>query len=91
MKVLTSVKAQNNFGELLDTVQREPVAITRHGRPAAYIISPHEMEELQHSRRLRREAIAEFKEWMTKTADRVKPAAASLTMEDINRLVHETR
>jgi len=35
MIIMTSVEAQNNFGKLLDTVQREPVAITRHGRPAA--------------------------------------------------------
>ena len=39
MITITSVEAQNRFGQLLDTVQRETVIITRHGRPAAYIIS----------------------------------------------------
>ena len=31
MITITSVEAQNSFGQLLDTVQREPVTITRHG------------------------------------------------------------
>lgn len=39
MITLTSVEAQNRFGQLLDTVQREPVVITRHGRTAAFIVS----------------------------------------------------
>ena len=30
MITVTSVEAQNRFGQLLDTVQREPVVITRH-------------------------------------------------------------
>ena len=32
MIIVRSVEAQNRFGQLLDTVQREPVTITRHGR-----------------------------------------------------------
>jgi prevent-host-death family protein len=39
MKVLTSVEAQNRFGELLDNAQRETISITRHGRVIAYIVS----------------------------------------------------
>ena len=47
MLTVTSVEAQNRFGQLLDTVQREPVTITRHGRTAAFIVSPKDMQELQ--------------------------------------------
>jgi antitoxin Phd len=50
MITVTSVEAQNKFGQLLDTAQREPVIITRHGRPAAYMISPQEMKEFQEAR-----------------------------------------
>jgi prevent-host-death family protein len=50
MLTITSVEAQNRFGQLLDTAQREPIIITRHGRPAAYMISPQEMGELQEAR-----------------------------------------
>ena len=37
MITVTSVEAQNRFGQLLDTVQREPVTITRHGRTVAVL------------------------------------------------------
>ena len=40
MITVSSMDAQNRFGQLLDTVQREPVTITRHGRTAAFMISP---------------------------------------------------
>ncbi len=39
MITVTSVEAQNRFGQLLDTVQREPVTITRHGRTVAVLMS----------------------------------------------------
>lgn len=46
MITVTSVEAQNRFGQLLDTVQREPVSITRHGRTAAFIVSSEVYEAL---------------------------------------------
>ena len=39
MLTLTSVEAQNRFGQLLDAAQREPVTITRHGRPVAMLVA----------------------------------------------------
>lgn len=39
MRTVSSVEAQNHFGELLDNAQREPISITRRGRPVAYIVS----------------------------------------------------
>lgn len=85
----TSVEAQNGFGQMLDTAQREPVAITRHGRPAAFLVSPADMQELLDARRKRSRAVADLEEWSVRT--RAKPAAAELTDEDVVRLVHETR
>ena len=38
MITVTSVEAQNRFGQLLDMARREPVTVTRHGRPAAFIV-----------------------------------------------------
>jgi prevent-host-death family protein len=49
--------AKNRFGELLDTAQREPVTIEKHGRAVAVVVSAEdyrELEELQLAR-LRRE------------------------------------
>ena len=70
MKTMSSAEAQNNFGVLLDTAQREPVTITRRGRPVALLMSPQEYDALTHgvetaeSRNLRNavhEALAAFR------------------------------
>ncbi len=47
MITMTSVEAQNHFGLLLDTAQREPVTITRRGRPVAYLLSSQEYEAIR--------------------------------------------
>jgi len=95
MVTMTSVEAQNGFGKLLDTVQREAVTITRHGRPTAFVVSPQDMEELLDSRRRRSGAVADLEAWRAKTAVRVTTeqslAAAALTDADVTHLVHEVR
>jgi antitoxin Phd len=88
---ISSVEAQNRFGQLLDTVQREAVAITRHGRPAAFIVSPLEMEELLDSRRKRSKALADLEAWSAQATKRATAVSAKLTDEDVNLLVHEAR
>ena len=39
MLTMTSLAAQNQFGMLIDTSQRQPVAVTRRGRPVAVVMS----------------------------------------------------
>jgi prevent-host-death family protein len=39
MKSYTASDARRRFGRLLETVQREPVTITKNGRAAAVVIS----------------------------------------------------
>lgn len=51
MKTMTSAEAQNHFGLLLDTAQREPISITRRGRPVAYLFSAQEYEALTQGNR----------------------------------------
>ena len=87
----TSAEAQNQFGKLLDTVQREPVAITRHGRPAAFIVSPRDMEDLMSIREKRTKAVKELEAWREMARMSMTPAAAALTDEEVNRMVHEER
>jgi prevent-host-death family protein len=95
MIIMTSVEAQNSFGKLLDTVQREAVAITRHGRPTAFVVSPRDMEEILAAKRRRSEAVADFEAWRAEaeasTSAAQKAAAATLTDEDVVRMVHELR
>jgi prevent-host-death family protein len=39
MLTMTSLVAQNQFGTLIDTSQRQPVVVTRRGRPVAVVLS----------------------------------------------------
>jgi antitoxin Phd len=91
MITFTSVEAQNNFGKLLDTVQRETVAVTRHGRPTAFIVSPKEMEELLDARRRRGKATAELEAWSRQAEQRATSAGSQLTDEAVGRMVHQAR
>lgn len=91
MITVTSVEAQNRFGQLLDTVQREPVTITRHGRTAAFMVSPQDMAELSNVRSKRGKAVAEFEAWAQRASLSALPAAAELTDQDVSRLVKESR
>ena len=40
-------EAKNSFGKLIDAAQRSPVAIRRHGRRVAFVISPADMETIE--------------------------------------------
>ena len=91
MITVTSVEAQNRFGQLLDTAQREPVTITRHGRTAAFIVSPQDMQELINARGKRSKAVAEFKAWTRRAAQSATSAAAALTDKEIVDLVRKAR
>ena len=89
---VTSVEAQNRFGQLLDTVQREPVTITRHGRTAAFMVSPKDMQDLrawQASQNKPTAARAAFDAYFEKADATLTPAAKELTDEDVIRMVKE--
>lgn len=91
MITVSSMDAQNRFGQLLDTVQREPVTITRHGRTAAFMISPRDMQDLQDARRKRGAAVDAFDAWGQKAAASALPAADSLTDEAVLDMVKAAR
>jgi prevent-host-death family protein len=46
MKTMTASAASKEFGRYLDTVQREPVIITKQNRPVAVTLSMQDAEEL---------------------------------------------
>lgn len=91
MTTVTSVEAQNRFGQLLDMARREPVTVTRHGRPAAFIVSPQDMEELLDARVRRSKAVQALEAWSARASAQATPEAKELSDDDINRLVHELR
>jgi prevent-host-death family protein len=91
MLTKTSAEAQNQFGQLLDLAQREPVAITRHGRTAAYVVSPQEMEPILREKERRARLAADWEVWRENATKSMTPEAAALSDEDVVRLVHEVR
>jgi len=46
MKAMTAADAKNSFGSFLDTVQREPVVITKKNRPVGMMLSMQDVETL---------------------------------------------
>ncbi len=59
MKSIAAKEAKNNFGELMDTAQREPVTIERRGRAVVVVISATEYEKIKLERLRARLAIGE--------------------------------
>jgi prevent-host-death family protein len=51
---VTATELAKNFGRWIERAIREPVAILRHGRESAYLISA---EDYHHLKRLERQAL----------------------------------
>jgi prevent-host-death family protein len=49
MLTMTSLVAQNQFGTLIDASQRQPVTVTRHGRPVAVVMSYEDYQASQQT------------------------------------------
>ena len=47
MRRMPALQAKTRFGALLDAAQREPVAIEKHGRPVAVLMSAEDYRELE--------------------------------------------
>lgn len=65
MRHLAAREAKTRFGELLDLAQREPVAIEKHGRRVAVMMSVQDFDELEalkqdHLRRELAEGLADL-------------------------------
>lgn len=98
MQAIPSLEAQNRFGELLDTAQREPVLITRRGRPVSLVLSPvNDIAALQRqfARALSElaplrggaAAAAELERSMAGLGEQAKKEG--LTEQDVQRLIDE--
>jgi prevent-host-death family protein len=73
MREVPATEFTRNFGQYREIAQREPVAVTSHGRATGYFVSAVEFEELQrfkaHARRSR--AVADM------TREEIEQMAAS--------------
>lgn len=87
MQTVTSGKVQSSFGAVVDIAKSgEPVTITQYGRPTLMLFSYAEGEALLRLRNVDRVQLG--------LADRmtnIDALASSLTIDDVNDLVHELR
>jgi prevent-host-death family protein len=60
MQSIAAKEAKTHFGELMDTVQREPVSIKKYGRPVAVIMSAEEYKQFKLERLRARLSIGEI-------------------------------
>ncbi len=51
MRTIAAREAKTRFGELLDAAQREPVAIEKHGRRVAVVLSAEAYDEIETLKR----------------------------------------
>lgn len=91
MITVTSVEAQSRFGELIDRSQCEPVEVTRRGRAVAYVVSGHDMRELEDIRKRREEAARWYADYRRQVAALPTSDAPALSDADVDALVHEFR
>jgi antitoxin (DNA-binding transcriptional repressor) of toxin-antitoxin stability system len=102
MLTMTSLQAQTNFAQLLDTSQREAVIITRRGRPCSAVISdmgnPRQAltQFLMAMSALHPLRGAEAQKAIDKTFSLIdnlgeQAEKDGLTEADVTRLVHEAR
>ena len=47
MQTLSASNAKREFGEMLLSVQKEPISVTRNGKPIAVVLSASEYKELK--------------------------------------------
>ena len=50
MRIMAALEAKNHFGDLLNTAQREPVTIEKHGKPVAVMVSAAEYADIRAGR-----------------------------------------
>jgi len=60
MQSIAAKEAKTHFGELMDTVQREPVSIKKYGRPVAVMMSAEEYKQFKIERLRARLSIGEL-------------------------------
>ncbi len=83
MRTVSAIDAKNRFGQLLEAAQREPVTVTKQGRPAAVVLSVEDYE------RMRGAANARLLESVRRMQE--EAAAAGLTEDVLDELLTDER
>ena len=88
MSTVTATEFAKNFGRYRDEAQREPVAITSHGRTTGYFVSAQEFAELQRLRAFERRVYG-IADLPPPLADAIAEAKMAPGTEHLNRLLED--
>jgi len=74
MRTIPASKAKTHFGELLDSAQREPITVSKQGRPVAIMMSIQDYEEMKlaHLRTYLSEGVEQIKRGESTTINNQK-------------------
>jgi PHD/YefM family antitoxin component YafN of YafNO toxin-antitoxin module len=86
MSAVTATEFAKSFGRYKEEAQREPVAITSHGRISGYFVSEHEFKELQRLRALERR-VYRIKNLPSGIAEAIKRAKMDAAHDHLNSLL----
>ena len=88
MSAVTATEFANAFGRYKEEAQREPIAITSHGRVSGYFISAREFEELQRLRAFERR-VHRINDLPAEIADAIEGSKMSSAHDHPNKLLDE--
>lgn len=86
MVAITATEFAKEFGRYKEEAQREPVAITTHGRISGYFVSAREYAELQRLRALERRAYR-LNELPRELVEGIAAAKVDPKHDSLNRLL----
>jgi len=87
---VTATEFAKNFGRYKEHAQREPVAITSHGRTSGFFIAADEYEELQRLRAFERRA-AHVADLPRELADAIESSRMDSRHEHLNTLLDDDK
>lgn len=88
MTAVTATDFAKSFGRYKEEAQREPVAITSHGRISGYFVSEREYKELQRLRAFERR-VFRIKELPPEISRAIKASKMDSAHDHLNALLDE--
>lgn len=88
MTAISATEFARHFGRYKEEAQREPIAITSHGRTSGYFVSAQEYAELQRLRSLERQAY-HLNALPIEMADAIAASTMSSAHDALNALLDE--
>jgi prevent-host-death family protein len=88
MREVPATEFARNFGQYREIVQREPIAVTSHGRATGYFVSAIEYEEIQRIKASSRRSLA-VADMTEDEIDRMTSGRMSPEHDHLNALLDE--